>query len=111
MDDRGYDISQHFPEVIAFVDAQISALRAQQKRIKVFFHCVQGVNRSAACLCAYLLHKAHRGERRAGGSDDADGTSLLSLCNAIASKRPGILNNTHFLRQLLAWESKLRAES
>jgi len=62
IDDPEYDMSKHFDGVLAEIQNQLDLLATKRpvegeettKKLRVFFHCRQGVNRSGAVLAAAL---------------------------------------------------------
>ena len=60
----------------------------------VFVHCYAGVSRSAAIVCAYLMHEKK--------------LSMFAALSAVKQKRPCAFPNPGFQRQLLEYEKKLQ---
>eukprot|EP00929_Paragymnodinium_shiwhaense_P102728 TRINITY_DN65951_c0_g1_i1.p1 TRINITY_DN65951_c0_g1~~TRINITY_DN65951_c0_g1_i1.p1 ORF type:complete len:261 (-),score=51.66 TRINITY_DN65951_c0_g1_i1:180-962(-) len=84
-DSSGYAIYEDFGRTTAFLEQCEAANRS------VLVHCRQGVNRSAAVCAAFLLRRK-------------SGLSAMSVRDAvdwISQRRPDILTNTNFLRQLV----------
>eukprot|EP01006_Ploeotia_vitrea_P004889 TRINITY_DN115706_c0_g1_i1.p1 TRINITY_DN115706_c0_g1~~TRINITY_DN115706_c0_g1_i1.p1 ORF type:complete len:185 (+),score=0.34 TRINITY_DN115706_c0_g1_i1:44-598(+) len=83
-DEEGYDILQHYPEVEKFVS------RAIGNGGKIVVHCVAGCNRSVALVVAYMIAHEH--------------VDWLTTITAIHSKRPQLLVNSSFKKQLARFE-------
>jgi hypothetical protein len=86
-DEPGVQISAHFDEVCAFIDAALAARGA------VLVHCVMGRSRSATLVCAHLM-RAH-------------GLSMLEALERLRAVRPAIAPNSSFAVQLLRLERAL----
>eukprot|EP00483_Globobulimina_turgida_P003578 UN03584 len=78
-------IDQHLEECITFID---ECEHDQDKRILV--HCMAGMNRSATISVAYLLHYFKN-------------MNLLEAIEYTVMKRPWILSNGGFRRQLIKY--------
>jgi len=86
-DESEYNMAQHFPEVVEF----LARCRKEQRRVLV--HCVMGVNRSSASVCAFLCSPEDRG---------GVGLGLEKAVALASSARGSILTNESFLTQLVA---------
>jgi dual specificity protein phosphatase 1B len=80
-DNSSTDLFLIFEECFRFID---EALETSQGRVLV--HCFQGISRSAAILCAYLMTR--------------HGLSLVSCLEMLRSARPIISPNPSFLTSL-----------
>ncbi|KAK2152071.1 hypothetical protein LSH36_340g01035 [Paralvinella palmiformis] len=76
-----YDIMQHFPDAIAFLD------KCKSMGGKALVHCNLGINRSGAVCAAYLMVYEQK--------------SLLEVVGYLKDKRQYILCNKNFRRQLV----------
>jgi protein-tyrosine phosphatase len=83
-----YNISKDFSTCFEFIE-QVG----RKKSGGILVHCIQGLNRSAAVVVAYLV-----GQKK---------LSLVEAVEMVASKRPGVLTNRGFLKQLLSFEESL----
>lgn len=86
-----YKITDDFPACFELLERIERAHNG--KDVSVLVHCIQGLNRSAA-ICVGWLMKRH-------------GMPLEYAIERISAKRPGILTNRSFLRQLIAYERTL----
>ena len=83
-DSYGYDIlDNHLDEFLEFMDECIGAKQ------KVLVHCVAGINRSATLLIAYLVLR-----------NKMDLVDAIRFC---FNKRPIILTNVSFVKQLIKY--------
>jgi atypical dual specificity phosphatase len=76
-----YKIAQHFDEVSSYIDLGIRENR------NILIHCMQGLNRSATLLAAWLVK--------------ARAFTLLDAIDLISGLRPGVFSNKGFLRELV----------
>ena len=79
-----YKMRDHFDACIDFLDCVEG---------NVLVHCVQGLNRSAAVLVAYLLKSTRR--------------PLEDIIDEVSKKRAKILSNKSFLKELVVYEMEL----
>jgi protein-tyrosine phosphatase len=86
-DDEDYPIFKHFDVVSQFCS---SVLNDQTSR--VLFHCIAGINRSAALALAYATTLSTEGSRL---------ETLAQLLVNVRSQRPVILTNEGFYNQLI----------
>lgn len=86
-----YKITDDFPICFEFLDRMEQTYKG--RNVSVLVHCIQGLNRSAAVCVGWLL-KRHR-------------MPLHDAIELVSSRRPGILSNRSFLRQLIAYERTL----
>jgi len=84
IDSSSYDILQHFDAVYDFIETK--TLLNQN----VLIHCEAGVSRSATIVIAYTMKKM--------------GWNLLTAYKYVLEKRPSILPNDGFLRQLVKFQ-------
>jgi protein-tyrosine phosphatase len=88
LDIETYDLSKHFEDCIKFIDEGL-------KRGSVLVHCAAGVSRSATITVAYLMKK--------------NNWSFKTAYNYVKKKRSVIGPNPGFLRQLRAYEKKIKS--
>ncbi|XP_024611576.1 dual specificity protein phosphatase 9 [Neophocaena asiaeorientalis asiaeorientalis] len=84
------NLSQFFPEAIAFIDEALS------QNCGVLVHCLAGVSRSVTVTVAYLMQKRH--------------LSLNDAYDLVKRKKSNISPNFNFMGQLLDFERSLRLE-
>ncbi|XP_077001074.1 dual specificity protein phosphatase 9 [Tamandua tetradactyla] len=84
------NLSQFFPEAIAFIDEALS------QNCGVLVHCLAGVSRSVTVTVAYLMQKLH--------------LSLGDAYDLVKRKKSNVSPNFNFLGQLLDFERSLRLE-
>ncbi|XP_044620081.1 dual specificity protein phosphatase 9 isoform X3 [Equus asinus] len=84
------NLSQFFPEAIAFIDEALS------QNCGVLVHCLAGVSRSVTVTVAYLMQKLH--------------LSLNDAYDLVKRKKSNISPNFNFMGQLLDFERSLRLE-
>ncbi|XP_004695269.1 PREDICTED: dual specificity protein phosphatase 9 [Condylura cristata] len=84
------NLSQFFPEAIAFIDEALS------QNCGVLVHCLAGVSRSVTVTVAYLMQKLH--------------LSLNDAYDLVRRKKSNISPNFNFMGQLLDFERSLRLE-
>ncbi|XP_037678510.1 dual specificity protein phosphatase 9 [Choloepus didactylus] len=84
------NLSQFFPEAIAFIDEALS------QNCGVLVHCLAGVSRSVTVTVAYLMQKLH--------------LSLSDAYDLVKRKKSNISPNFNFMGQLLDFERSLRLE-
>ncbi|KAM5221267.1 dual specificity protein phosphatase 9 [Ctenodactylus gundi] len=84
------NLSQFFPEAIAFIDEALS------QNCGVLVHCLAGVSRSVTVTVAYLMQKLH--------------LSLNDAYDLVKRKKSNISPNFNFMGQLLDFEHSLRLE-
>jgi len=89
-DNAEYNISEHFEEVIHFIEEN------RDKRKKVLIHCQAGVSRSPTLVIAYLMAARRK--------------SLKNALDTVYAARPFILPDESFFKQLIAFEKKLQLE-
>eukprot|EP00434_Breviolum_minutum_P029349 symbB.v1.2.025960.t2/scaffold2556.1/size76420/6 len=89
-DSPQYPISGHFTECTDFLS------QCRQRGRKVLVHCVAGQNRSATICAAFMMHPL------------GFAASLDEATKWISSRRPGVLQNCGFLRQLMTLEESGR---
>nr|XP_034342109.1 dual specificity protein phosphatase 9 [Arvicanthis niloticus] len=82
------NLSQFFPEAIAFIDEALS------QNCGVLVHCLAGVSRSVTVTVAYLMQKLH--------------LSLNDAYDLVKRKKSNISPNFNFMGQLLDFERSLR---
>ena len=83
-DDRvGYDIMQHFPAAIAFIE------QAREDGGRVLVHCALGVNRSGAICAAYIMAYTRM--------------DLLKTIKYLKERRNVILGNRGFQKRLICF--------
>jgi dual specificity phosphatase 12 len=86
-DDYREDISQHFLQVIQFIDAE-------RKKGPVLVHCAGGISRSATLVAAYLMWE--------------HGWTRKETIQHITAKRNIVDPNEGFMDQLLVFEGVLQ---
>eukprot|EP00435_Cladocopium_sp_Y103_P074701 s43_g50.t1 len=91
-DSPQYPISGHFAESNEFL------FHCRREGRKVLVHCVAGQNRSATLCCAFLMHR------------DVLDLSLDQAFALLATRRPGVLQNRGFLKQLMALEPRCQVQ-
>ncbi|CAL1167890.1 unnamed protein product [Cladocopium goreaui] len=91
-DSPKYPISGHFAESNEFL------FRCRKEGRKVLVHCVAGQNRSATLCCAFLMHR------------DVLDLPLRQAVALLVTRRPGVLQNRGFLKQLMALEHQERKD-
>ena len=92
-DKEGYHIlDHHLSDAIKFIQ------EASDNNSKILVHCIGGVNRSAAIVIGYLLYL------------QKDEPSLYDATKMVVEKRPFVLTNKSFQRQLLNYERFLHKE-
>lgn len=84
------NLSQFFPEAIAFIDEALS------QNCGVLVHCLAGVSRSVTVTVAYLMQKLH--------------LSLNDAYDLVKRKKSTISPNFNFMGQLLDFERSLRLQ-
>ncbi|XP_068819062.1 dual specificity protein phosphatase 9 [Capricornis sumatraensis] len=84
------NLSQFFPEAIAFIDEALS------QNCGVLVHCLAGVSRSVTVTVAYLMQKLH--------------LSLNDAYDLVKRKKSNISPNFSFMGQLLDFERTLQLE-
>ncbi|XP_058148299.1 dual specificity protein phosphatase 9 [Dasypus novemcinctus] len=84
------NLSQFFPEAIAFIDEALS------QNCGVLVHCLAGVSRSVTVTVAYLMQKLH--------------LSLSDAYDLVKRKKSNVSPNFNFMGQLLDFERSLRLE-
>ncbi|XP_043315976.1 dual specificity protein phosphatase 9 isoform X1 [Cervus elaphus] len=84
------NLSQFFPEAIAFIDEALS------QNYGVLVHCLAGVSRSVTVTVAYLMQKLH--------------LSLNDAYDLVKRKKSNISPNFSFMGQLLDFERSLQLE-
>ncbi|KAG8508741.1 Dual specificity protein phosphatase 9 [Galemys pyrenaicus] len=84
------NLSQFFPEAIAFIDEALS------QNCGVLVHCLAGVSRSVTVTVAYLMQKLR--------------LSLNDAYDLVKRKKSDISPNFNFMGQLLDFERSLRRE-
>ncbi|XP_075394983.1 dual specificity protein phosphatase 9 [Tenrec ecaudatus] len=82
------DLSQFFPEAIAFIDEALA------QNCGVLVHCLAGVSRSVTVTVAYLMQKLQ--------------LSLNDAYDLVKRKKSNISPNFNFMGQLLDFERSLR---
>lgn len=83
-------------EATRFIDRSLRAtfqVKGQEKKASVLVHCVQGLNRSAAVLCAYLM--------------EYEGASLDRALSEVRSKHAGCLSTRHWQDFLHKFDAEL----
>ncbi|KAE8293668.1 Dual specificity protein phosphatase 7 [Larimichthys crocea] len=85
------NLSQFFPEAIAFID------EARSKQCGILVHCLAGISRSVTVTVAYLMQKLH--------------LSLNDAYDFVKRKKSNISPNFNFMGQLLDFERKLAMHS
>jgi protein-tyrosine phosphatase len=88
-----YKIGEHFLECIDFI-REIELMHAHGERATILVHCIQGLNRSAAIVAAYLLATTN--------------DSLETIVDRLSKERRNILSNRNFLSELIKFEDSLR---
>lgn len=72
-------------EATKYIDRSLKAtfqVKGKEKKASVLLHCVQGLNRSAAIMCAYLM--------------EYEGVSLDKALSEVRSKHQGCLSSRHW---------------
>ena len=82
-----YKISRHFDECISFIDQVTYRKEEEGSTPGVLVHCMQGYNRSVAICVAWMLRRTN--------------FSLEEIVDRISSKRPLVLSNRAFIRELV----------
>jgi len=85
--DGDQDISKDFPRVIKFIDEARAAGSA------VLVHCVRGVSRSSALVCAYIMARSDL--------DAQDALTLVQKARPVAKPRPGFVQQLKVFKQQL----------
>lgn len=83
-------------EATRFIEQSLRAtfqVKGQTKKASVLVHCVQGLNRSAAILCAYLM--------------EYEGASLERALSEVRSKHSGCLSSRHWQDFLHKFDAEL----
>ena len=111
-DSPQYDLlGGHMATAQAFIDNARAGITGRPGLpSKVLVHCIAGVNRSAVICVAYMMARGHCMDWR----DDMGlcrGSPLLDVTRHILSRRPIVLKNDHFVRQLIKCELARRANS
>jgi protein-tyrosine phosphatase len=86
-----YPIGEHFLQSINFINDVVAA---EGSKPTILVHCIQGMNRSAAIVAAYLLATCL-------------GKSLDTIIDDLSRTRRNILTNRNFLTELLDFEDQL----
>ncbi|KAJ8605495.1 hypothetical protein CTAYLR_000013 [Chrysophaeum taylorii] len=81
-------LHQHFAAICWFLDAA-------RKRGRAYAHCGAGVSRTGACLVAYVVWRFR--------------LTVDEALVVVRAGRPKIRPNGGFMRQLAAWEARVRA--
>jgi len=79
------DLLIHMPEACQFIQT------ALDEGGKVLVHCVMGISRSAAVVCAYLMYSRH--------------LAASAAITYVRQRRPQVLPNYGFVKQLHVFES------
>jgi protein-tyrosine phosphatase len=90
-----YKLGEDFEVCVEFLDKVEAACMGMKSRPSVLIHCIQGLNRSAAICVAFLMKRRN--------------LSVLEAVELLASKRPDLLTNRGFLRQLVQLQLQLSA--
>lgn len=86
-------ITTHFETAFSYLD---KALEDTEKSNRILVHCQMGVSRSASVVIAYVMRMY--------------GCSLQQAIAMVRSRRPQVLPNRGFLKQLSDYEKELRPE-
>jgi protein-tyrosine phosphatase len=87
-----YKLVDDLRNCISFLDCLEGKFPRENVRPAVLVHCIQGMNRAAAVCVAYLIRRRS--------------LSLEEAVDHVASRRPGILSNRAFVRQLIGFSQE-----
>ena len=92
-----YKIRKHFDECLEFIDEVGSREnRGDGPPPGVLVHCMQGYNRSVAICAAWLLRRTK--------------FPLEEIVGSISTKRPLVLSNRAFIRELIQFDEELNGD-
>ena len=69
-----------------------------ENKPRILVHCIQGLNRSAAVVVAFLMKHLKHLKQPAPARE---------VIRVVSEKRPGILTNAAFIRRLVRYEREL----
>jgi dual specificity phosphatase 12 len=98
------NISQHFGEVIRFINKYISS-----KKGNILIHCTMGVSRACTALLVYMLYRHYN--RAIADRKYPKGEILPGAISFIKARRPFCQPNPGFLKQLEEYEDYLTSRA